>query len=432
MKRLLIAIGLAACVSAALSAQSVTMDASSSLLQTMDGFGAADLFLGALSDAQADQFFSQSAGIGLSILRTGIDPTGATMSAYSNIVKAAARGAKIFAVPLTAPAAYKDNSSLTNGGNLLVADYTNWANIIAGFQATVVANGGPNLYGIEVQNEPDEGLYNGSTPTYNSMWFTYAAMPGFIDVLGPKLAALTPPPLLMAPTSANWDDVAGYTTQIAADSTATSYTGLLATHQYAGTPVQDSHLPSLRIWETEMSYFNAFDATMTSAITMATDIHSALTNAKATAWCYWWLLGQNADNEGLVGYSGNTTITKRYYALGNWSKFVRPGWIRMTTNTTSVPSGMLITAFKSPTNQNLDIVVVNNSGSSVTLTATVSNMAMSTVTPYVTSATQNLAAQSPITLSGGSFSATIPDQTVTTFDGFQAGGLKRLRGYRVK
>jgi O-glycosyl hydrolase len=41
--------------------------------QTMDGFGASDAFLDvALTDAQADLYFSASAGIGLSYLRMGI------------------------------------------------------------------------------------------------------------------------------------------------------------------------------------------------------------------------------------------------------------------------------------------------------------------------------------------------------------------------
>src|ERR1700716_3840847 len=44
--------------------------------QRMDGFGAADVFLDALTDAQADLFFSPTNGIGLSILRTGIGSDG--------------------------------------------------------------------------------------------------------------------------------------------------------------------------------------------------------------------------------------------------------------------------------------------------------------------------------------------------------------------
>src|SRR5258708_4022788 len=83
-------------------------------LQTMDGFGAADVFLDALSDAHADLFFDVSTGIGLSILRIGINTSGTIMSAYSNPTKAAARGAKIWAAPWTAPGALKDNGSDTN------------------------------------------------------------------------------------------------------------------------------------------------------------------------------------------------------------------------------------------------------------------------------------------------------------------------------
>jgi hypothetical protein len=41
----------------------------------MDGFGAADVWMGAISDAQADTFFDVNKGIDLSILRIGRPPS---------------------------------------------------------------------------------------------------------------------------------------------------------------------------------------------------------------------------------------------------------------------------------------------------------------------------------------------------------------------
>ena len=104
--------------------------------QRIDGFGAADPWVPVLSDAQADLFSSQSAGIGLSMLRIGINTNGDDMSAYSNATKAAARGAIVWAYPFSAPGAWKDNGTSNNGGHLLPQYYDAWATTLAGSSRT--------------------------------------------------------------------------------------------------------------------------------------------------------------------------------------------------------------------------------------------------------------------------------------------------------
>jgi O-glycosyl hydrolase len=48
--------------------------------------------------------------------------------------------------------------------------------------------------------------------------------------------------------------------------------------------------------------------------------------AQVNSWQYWLLsaIGGYTDNEGLTDSRGN--LAKRAYTLGNFSKFVRPGW----------------------------------------------------------------------------------------------------------
>src|SRR6185437_3204762 len=113
--------------------------------QTMDGFGAADVWIGALTTAQADLFFSTTAGIGLSILRQGIDSTGESLSDYGNAKMAAARGAVVWAAPWSPPAASKDNGDVNDGGHLLAADYDAWATTLAAFAGKLQANAGVPL-----------------------------------------------------------------------------------------------------------------------------------------------------------------------------------------------------------------------------------------------------------------------------------------------
>src|SRR5437762_2822574 len=76
-----------------------------------------------------------------------------------------------------------------------------------------------------------------------------------------------------------------------------------------------------------------------NGIAVAGWIHSALVVGDASAWVYWWyqpLSTTTNDNEGLILQNG--TDTKRRYTLGNYSKFVRPGFVRV--DATAPPAGL--------------------------------------------------------------------------------------------
>lgn len=377
------------------------------LQQSIDGFGASDRNSVALDATLADLFFDQTVGIGLSLLRTPIFSDGSGTTA-NNLTRAAARGAKIWAAPWTAPGAWKDNGSDVGGGHLLSGHYTDWATRMAGFQATINAASGVNLYALSIQNEPD---YTPPPPSYSSMIYDTAEMVAFIKVLGPLVKALTPPPLIILPEVSNAGLMADFVTAIQADATALSYLDIVAWHQYAGN--NGSPIVGFPNWQTEMSYFNSFDATMTTALAMCADIHAALTTGNVSAWHYWELTGAQSDNEGLIGHDGGTQVTKRVYALGNWSKFVRPGHYRVTT--TGTVSGVNLTAFVNTTNRSYVVVAVNTNGGSASLSAGMYGSSASTVIPWTTSASLDLAQQSPISCPGGVFSAMLPANSVTSF-----------------
>jgi glucuronoarabinoxylan endo-1,4-beta-xylanase len=382
--------------------------------QRIDGFGAADVWEGSLSDAQADMFFSATNGIGLSILRVGIDPNGNDLAAYSNATKAAARGAIVWGAPWSAPGAWKDNGTTTNGGNLLPAFYDAWAARLAGFAAKLQLNAGVPLYGLSVQNEPDY------TAGYDSMNYSGQTMDDFVKVLGPKLAALNPRPKLIMPEVSSWGGAWDFSSAVLGDSAAAPYLDIIGAHQYAG--VSAPQTTARPIWETEMSSFEGFDPSIGNGLMVAQWIHDAITIGNVSAWHYWWLFGHNADDEGLIGYSGNPTqITKRLYTFGNFSKFVRPGFV--VVGTSGASGNVSVTAYKNPGTGAFVIVAINPDGSDAPMTISLNGLAAGSVTPWVTSSALNLAQQSPLTVSGGSFSATLLASSVTSFVGTGTGGV---------
>jgi glucuronoarabinoxylan endo-1,4-beta-xylanase len=145
----------------------------------MDGFGASDAWHRALTDAQADLYFSPTSGIGLSLLRMGISPEGGTFSNWNNAKLAIARGARVWAAPWSPPANLKTTADL-NSGSLRPDAYASWATTLASFASSFNANVGTPLYAISAQNEPDFDTKN----AYDMCLYGFPEMASFVDQLG--------------------------------------------------------------------------------------------------------------------------------------------------------------------------------------------------------------------------------------------------------
>jgi O-glycosyl hydrolase len=166
-----------------------------------------------------------------------------------------------------------------------------------------------------------------------------------------------------------------------------------------------------------------------NGVAVAGWIHSALTVGQASAWLWWWYQASSTDdNEGLFlksASSASTTgcptgtagDTKRHYTLGNYSKFVRPGYTRVDV-TGTMPSGVQISAFKG-SDGTVVVVAINSSTSTLTVPITIAGgtTTPASMTPWLTSATANLASQTAVTVSGGTFTASLASPSVTTFVG---------------
>ena len=148
---------------------------------------------------------------------------------------------------------------------------------------------------------------------------------------------------------------------------------------------------------------------------MATTIHNDLTKANLNAWHIWWLY--NASGNGGCLYDTSTKVwTKRLWVLGNYARFVRPGYVRVSTSGT-VPSGVLVSAYQNPADGTVVVVAINSNTAATPLSLYVSGVVPCSITPWVTSATDSLASKSAITVSNARFSATLDPQSVTSFVG---------------
>jgi glucuronoarabinoxylan endo-1,4-beta-xylanase len=379
--------------------------------QRIDGFGASSAWDGSWTTAQADMFFSTNIGVGLSLLRTRIAPGGTTVE-NSIMQMARDRGARVWSAPWSPQASFKSNNSTTNGGIFLSASNRAYASQLAGYVANMTNTYKVNLYAISIQNEPDVSA------GYESCLWTAPQIHDFATNLYSALVAsnVAGTKIILAEDE-NWQTNYYYTAMN--DPAVATNVGIIACHNYDGSPpggipaaLSKFANPNAALWETEVSTFGAFDGSINDALYWAGRIHLFMTVAQANAWHYWWLVDLNNDNEGLTDNSGNPA--KRMYVLGNYSKFVRPGYYRIGVSNNATTS---ISAYKDTNSGGFAIVAVNYSSMTVTQTFNLKNFITGTVTPWITSRNLSLASQSPIVLTNVSFSYPLPALSIVTFAG---------------
>jgi glucuronoarabinoxylan endo-1,4-beta-xylanase len=148
-------------------------------------------------------------------------------------------------------------------------------------------------------------------------------------------------------------------------------------------------------------------------MTMAKEINDSLGIANYSAYLWWWVADWAAENypNGLIDANNNVTLDG--YIIGQYAKFVRPGYVRVNA-TYNPQSNVYLTAYKG--SGHAVIVALNLGTTSVTQPITLQNGSVETMTPYQTSnATQNMVQLGAIRLSRNAFVYTLPAQSVTTF-----------------
>lgn len=118
--------------------------------------------------------------------------------------------------------------------------------------------------------------------------------------------------------------------------------------------------PQLPLWMSEWTEMRAGrDTGMDSALTLAREMHDDLTLGGVTSWQAWIAVSKYDFRDGLI-YVDNEgqqpQATKRLWAMGQFSRFVRPGDQRLDV---TVSSELPVSAYLSADGQTLNAVLVN-------------------------------------------------------------------------
>jgi len=166
--------------------------------------------------------------------------------------------------------------------------------------------------------------------------------------------------------------------------------------------------PSLEYWMSEYCILEnnkeikgkGRDLGMQTALYVARLIHADLTIANASAW-HWWLAMSPYDfKDGLVYVDkeiedGNFYDSKLLWALGNYSRFIRPGAIRVLVDYKGIneegnlKDGVLVSAYKNQ-NKSIVVVVVNQQDKAIDLKLNMALLTKTRMNSYITNESFNL------------------------------------------
>ncbi|MBA2392350.1 MAG: RICIN domain-containing protein [Ktedonobacteraceae bacterium] len=171
-----------------------------------------------------------------------------------------------------------------------------------------------------------------------------------------------------------------------------------------------------RLWMSEWG-IGSQGSPINAALALSRQVLDDEQHLHPVTWVGWQAVNEVGDTPndvwGLAYRDSNNNISypSRYYAMGNYSKFLRPGYTMIGNSDANTLTGY------NASSHSLVIVATNNSTSSTSATYNLSNFSSvgGVATPYQTSASQNLAQIANVSIAGKTFSTTLPAQSITTF-----------------
>lgn len=183
-----------------------------------------------------------------------------------------------------------------------------------------------------------------------------------------------------------------------------------------------SKINGLKFWQSEYCILGdnygeikgeGKDLSITPALYVAKLVYNDLVNANATAWQWWLAVSPYDYKDGLIYIDMNKMDGKYYsskimWALGNYSRFIRPGMKRVELKF-SAPE-IHASAYVDETKKKLVVVTVNESKSDKKIVCNIEgNTAIQKADIFLTTATKDLA-KTPGMLND----LTLPAESVTT------------------
>jgi len=362
--------------------------------QEIDGFGASGAFQMAknLMDFPEPQrteildiLFSPDKGAGLSIVRNIVGDGGTVGGASPTIEpregvwdwsvdkdqiwlmqEAGKRGCTRFMSTVWSPPAWmKDNNNVV-GGRLRPDKYLAFAEYLSMYIRGYKEHHGIDIYAISLANEPDVNV------KYSSCYWTGREFHDFLRFLIPVFERDKITAKVMVGEHSAWTE--NPVLESLADTVTAKRVDIVGVHAYhtadndpfppisqrSGTLVE-TLAQKKKIWQTEVSNLGRNIPDIRDGLYWAKVLHTHIAENNTNAWLYWWAVTFPNSGQGMTHINSKNktyTVDKRLYTMGNYSRFVRPGYFRVNTNS-ELGSGVLVSAYKSEPDKKLVLVAIN-------------------------------------------------------------------------
>lgn len=334
--------------------------------------------------------------------------------------QAEARGANLVDAFANSPPWWMCVNSNVDGANpptnnLQVDCETNFAIYLATVVSNLTVLDGDRFNYLTPMNEPNGSKWNYTNESQEGCDMTPDQQGRVVNDLYSELK--TNAPSVGIDAAEDVDPEQTYIDLTSYSSTTLGNVSLITTHSYgfAGAANLKSEATSQRktLWLSEDGDGDG------SGLTMARYIYNDIDVMGARAFCYWQVV-DSAGGWGFLlnsllattnsSYTPNYTINEKFYVMGQFSEFVRPGCNIVSVNDTNTLAAW------NPTNSTLVLVLVNN-GSGFNVTYNLNDFPYE---PWQVSVTQTASGEntaalpSPLVVNG-QFTEAIPATSVTTF-----------------
>ncbi|KAK3997261.1 Hydroxyethylthiazole kinase family-domain-containing protein [Cladorrhinum sp. PSN332] len=431
----------------------------------MDGFGFSLAFQRAnlitnMSDKTKqrellDLLFNRTSGAGFTILRNGIGSTPNSNSDFMNTIAPNNPGGpkatpqyvwdrkdsgqlwvsqeavntygvkQIYANAWSAPGHMKTNGRDTNGGTLCgvpgaSCSSGDWRQAYADYLVAYIRfyeQEGVKITHLGFLNEPDY------TASYASMQSNGNQAADFIKVLYPTLEAanLTEQLGITCCESMGWGNNVNMINAIRSGGQEARLK-TVTSHTYQGGPSgpMNSRNP---VWFSEQCDLNGQWTTSWysnggagEGLTWANNIYSAVVNYNASGYLYWeGIQWPNPNtNEKIIRVDNRTNtyeVSKRLWAFANWSRYVRPGALRVGS---SGGTGVRTAAFRNE-DGTIAVIAISTGGSASNVNIKITGGATPAyVQAFVSDSTRNAASTTATLANDGTISGSVAARSITT------------------
>lgn len=314
------------------------------------------------------------------------------------------------------------------GGRLNPEYYEEFAEYLVAYVKTLKEETDVDLYAISIQNEP---YFANPFESNVVMPEEYADL---LKVVGTRFKAEGLPTKFFGPEHMaewSWGVQRRYVEETLGDPEVKALLDIYAVHGYVDGVAADygsaEGWTALRenisvahdkpLWMTETSDFNLQGFNL--AMSMSKSLYLALKFGNISAWVYWSM------NDAMVV---DNKLTPLGYAFKNYYSFVRPGAVRIGSESTD--AGILTVAFRHPETNDLSIVLINQTSEAKSVTLNIPS-GHGDLTMYRTSDVQNCANLGVV--NGDQIS--LPANSINTLSTIADGGVvdvEKKSEYKIK